>query len=529
MKNNENGWDNPSSSIVVVKDRDGIIKRVSGRYVWNSSYFEFTGRFQGSSRYPFRGKVRALSSTGATLKKRGNARKKILEEAAQKNKKVDERKLNVERQYYCQIVTEAEIKRRIVEAVEKLYLDNSELIDLQIERNARPDNISPITAANLKAQEFVAVRHQRASDTEREKYVKRIRNICAKLSNKPMKDFGKSEIKKWSDENGVGSDSLRELNGFWGHCVEYGICAGNNPVELPAKRKKSHANNAAKLTHVVELTPEMVNKFYDILNDSLTDASLGVGLMLSGFDPKDIVKLKWKDIVFHKEEDFVVVRHFIDMGSNATKNYSRPAVPRVALMLRRHYANVVAEVGEEAIGNVYVVRNSRGKGAQYKAQYLVQEATRIINLAGVSFRDIDAIRNDETTYAAARKILMNTYTRHIMDNCKLKDDSGTANFLLGRSFKLDTTSSSYTSFTAPEAERRLYTILCVLRENTTMRMVTSTRKAKDGIGIIETFSPKHMHDFVGVSGKIVLEPGEELAIMCPHGVLGHAEILEESK
>ncbi len=524
-RNEENGWDNPNSSIVVEKDSDGLIKKVSGRYVWHSSYFEFSGNLQGSGGYPFRGKVRALSSTGATLKKRGNARKKILESASKEDGKIDARKLNVETNFYCSRVTEAEIKRCVIKAVERLYVGNSELIALQVEQNARPDNITPNTAARLKAQEFVALRHQRASDTEREKYVRRLKNICAKLPNKAMKEFKKSEIKKWGDDSGIGNDSLRELNAFWEHCIEYGICAGSNPVELPAKKKKSHASNAAKLTRVEELTPEMVNKFYEILNDSLTDASVGVGLMLSGFDPKDIVKLKWKDIVFHKEDDFVVVRHFIETGANATKNYSRPAVPRVALMLRKHYANVLAEVGEKAIENVYVVRNSRNKGTQYRAQYLVQEATRVINLAGVSFREIETMRNDERTYAAARKILLNTYTRHIMNNCRLKDDPGTANFLLGKSFKLDTTSSSYTSFTAPEAERRLYSILRILGEDTAISNI-SGKTMKDGV--VETYSPKRTRDFVGVSGKIVLKPGEEVEIICPHGVEGYAEILGET-
>lgn len=112
--------------------------------------------------------------------------------------------------------------------------------------------------------------------------------------------------------------------------------------------------------------------------------------------------------MFHKEEDFAVVRHFIETAANATKNYSRPAVPRVALMLHKHYDNVLAEVGEKDIDNIYVVRNSRSKGVQYKAQYLVQEVTRVINQAGVSFRALEAMRNDERTFAAARKILFNT-------------------------------------------------------------------------------------------------------------------------
>lgn len=292
-------------------------------------------------------------------------------------------------------------------------------------------------------------------------------------------------------------------------------------MEEPVKKRSTGAANKAKAMRIVELDPQMVEELYRLLNNPLTDANVGVGLMLSGFDPKHIVTLKWSDIVFHKEEDFAVVRLFKDLGVNATKNYSRPAIPRVAVMLRKHYLNLLNEVGRDKIKDCYVVSNMRSKQSPYRAQYLVQEATRLINLAGISFRTLDTMRNEDRNFAAARKILYNTYCRYILDNCRMREDQGTANFLLGKSFGLDTTSSSYTSFTAPEAQYRLYSILKILQEQ---RKIKHPKELKEsGDRIVLTYAPNYTGEYAGITGTLSLAPGEEIVIKCPHGVKGYAE------
>lgn len=519
-KNRENGWDNPAS-VFKVETKKGTLTKVTGRYVLQSAIFEYSAKIQKSGRYPIRGKVRAISSTGSTLKKRGNAKKEIFKKLPESERNDSNRRLNVETDFYCTLGTEAEIKRCVARAAERLYSENSELIQMQVSQSARPDTITPNIAAQLKAPACVSLKHNRASEKEREKYVKRIRNCCAKLPEKPMKDYSKGEIKRWCEELNIGDSEKKELKAFWQYCIEHGVCSGKNPVEEPVKKRMTGAANKAKAMRIVELDSQMVEELYKLLNNPLTDANVGVGLMLSGFDPKHIVSLKWNDIVFHKEEDFVVVRLFKDIGVNATKNYSRPAVPRVAIMLRKHYLNVFNEVGEDKIKDCYVVRNMRSKQSPYRAQYLVQEATRLINLAGISFRTLDAMRNEDRSFAAARKILYNTYCRHILDNCRLNEDIGTANFLLGKSFGLDTTSSSYTSFTAPEAQYRLYSILKILQEQRKIKRPKELKESNDRI--VLTYAPNYTGEYVGITGTISLAPGEEIVIKCPHGVKGYAE------
>ncbi len=525
-KTEENGWDNPGS-VFKVETKDGTLAKVTGRYVLQSAIFEFSANRQKSGRYPIRGKVRAISGTGSTLKKRGIVKKEILNKLPESQRSDSSRRLNVETDFYCTLETEAEIKRCVAKAAERLYLENAELIQTQVAQCARPDTISPNTAAQLKATACVSLKHNRASEKEREKYVKRIRNCCAKLPAKPMSDYSKGEINRWCTELNIGDNEKKELRVFWQYCIEHGVCAGKNPVEAPVKRRATGAANKAKAMRVVELEAYMVEKLYKLLNTPLTDVNVGVGLMLSGFEPKHIVTLKWSDIVFHKEEDFAVVRLFKDIGANATKNYSRPAVPRVAVMLRKHYLNVLEEVGDDKIKDCYVIRNMRSKQSPYRAQYLVQEATRLINLAGISFRTLDAMRNEDRSFAAARKILYNTYCRHILDNCRLREDPGTANFLLGKSFGLDTTSSSYTAFTSPEAEYRLYYILKILQEDRAIKQPKELKEGNDRI--VLTYAPKRTREFVGITGTLSLAPGEEITIKCPHGVKGYVDVVLNDK
>lgn len=525
-KNRENGWDNPES-VFREETKNGTLTKVTGRYVLHSAIFEFSAKTQKSGRYPIRGKVRAISSTGSTLKKRGLAKKEILNKLPESQRSDSSRRLNIEADFYCTLRTEAEIKRCVARAAERLYSENAELIQMQVAQSSRPDTITPNTAAQLKASSFVALKHNRASETERGKYEKRIRNCCAKLPAKPMKDFAKREIKRWCEELNIGDSEKKELKAFWQYCIDHGVCSGKNPVEEPVKKRMTGAANKAKAMRIVELDSQMVEELYRLLNNPLTDANVGVGLMLSGFDPKHIVSLKWSDIVFHKEEDFAVVRLFKDIGVNATKNYSRPAVPRVAVMLRKHYLNILKEVGDDKIKDCYVIRNMRSKQSPYRAQYLVQEATRLINLAGISFRTLDDMQKEDRSFAAARKILYNTYCRHILDNCKLNEDLGTANFLLGKSFGLDTTSSSYTAFTSPEAEYRLYYILKILQEDRTIKQPKELKKGNDRI--VLTYAPKRTREFVGITGTISLAPGEEIMIKCPHGVKGYVDAVLNDK
>ena len=109
----------------------------------------------------------------------------------------------------------------------------------------------------------------------------------------------------------------------------------------------------------------------------------------------------------------------------------------------------------------------------------------------------------------------------------MNEDIGTANFLLGQSFKTDTTSSSYTSFTAPEAERRLYSIMRILAEDRPLKKKKEVIP-RDGIQAYN-FGPERTTAFTGVSGKMILPKGCELVIKCSHGVQGYVRAVDEEK
>lgn len=524
MKKKIDNWDNPFSSFST-KYSKGKLVHLSGRYEIHSAVFAFSANAQHSGRYPIRGRVTALSSTGQILKVRGNEKKEILNNIPEHERDDSNRKLNIEKSFYCKSFEEEEIKNRIAKAAEWLYSKHGTLIQMQVEQNARPDIITPNTAAQLWAKRFVALRHNKSTEGAQEKWRKRISNICVQLPSKPMCKFSKKQMKVLCMEKNIGAGAQRELKLFWDFCIENGICSGTNPVDLPQVPKQSGAQLRNKAMRRYEMEPQMTEELYRLMDSPLTDASIGVALMLSGFDPKFIVGLKWSDIVFHQEKDFVTVKFFKDLDSNATKNYSRPVLPRVALMLRKHRKAAHKEAGKNDISDLYVVRNRKSKNnLPYKAEYLVNEATRLINNAGVSFRTLSEVRSLERENAAARIILRNTYERLIKTNCNLQDDIGTATFLLGQPFKMDVTSDAYTSFTSPEAEYRLYTILKICQKNHVIAQPVNTAAlSADGQNHV-FYAPRQAHDYVGITGEITLAPEEELIIKCSHGVEGYVEV-----
>ena len=523
-------WNNQYSSFNV-EYKDGKLIRVFGRLEIHSAVFAFSANLQYSGRYPIRGHVKAVSSTGRTLKIRGNAKKAVFDNLPESEHKDTSRKLNVETAFYCGSLNENDIKQRIEIAAERLYYQHGTLIQTQIAQNAQPDFITPNMAAQLWARKFVSLRHNRACEGEQEKWYRRIINICHRLPSKPMAKFTKKMIEDLCTEYNIGGSAQNELYIFWEYCIDNGICSGKNPVKRAKRKKKSGVQQRNEAMKVYEMEPEMVEELYNLLSKPLTDTSVGVALMLSGFKPTDIVKFKWKDVTWHEEEDFVTIRFFKDITSNATKNYSRPVLPRVALLLQQHYKNVYKEMGKTDIADLFIVRNRRSKnGSPYKSDALVSDATRLLNLAGVSYRTLNDVRNEEREMAAARTILANTYARFIIGNCGLGDDPGTATFLLGESFKTDVTSDAYTSFTSPEGERRLYTILKRCQKNYYIKQPSNADNEFIDGRCSFFIAPSMTHDFLGITGDITLGPGEELAIRCPHGVDGQivVECLEMS-
>ena len=116
------------------------------------------------------------------------------------------------------------------------------------------------------------------------------------------------------------------------------------------------------------------------------------------------------------------------------------------------------------------------------------------------------------------RILHNTYVSNLVHRCGLASDIGTVKFLCGESLTDSVTDDHYTSFTSPSAVERIHTALRAIAplEELTCPAVPVQ---EDGIEV-QVISPEHTRQRVGVVGEIILKHGEEIEIICPHGVSG---------
>lgn len=525
----ENGWESKLSVYKRINDKKDPSKiKISGRYIHHNAIFEFSLKSQKSGEYLLRGSIRAIDNSGSVLKKTGNKAKEILSKLPEEQQLRNNPKLDIRSNIYSNSLDDKEIKNQICNSVQKLYSANSIRINEHLQLAARPEIITPNMAAQQVCASYLNCYHQDASIDTKTKIDKRIKNLCAKLPPIPMKDIRKSFIKKWINDNSVGDDAVRELSRFWTYCVESGTCLGINPIEKPKKRKtKSGESEQYAAVRRTSLDQVEQDKFLEVLMKENNDYAVGAALMASGFDTSFIVGLKCKDVIVKNySEDYVVIKNINERTPAATKDFTRPMVPKYAAIVKEQIRKIQNDNLEQDISEMYLLRNSKSKTKPMNASRLVQEVTRMIIASGVSYTTIAYLREEDKMIAAASKLLKNTYKANILYDCNLESDPGTTSFLLGKSFGADVTSDSYTSFTSPAGEKRLRNILKVLDTPSFYKNIERDHQ-NDG-KLYKRRKPKRNCETLECTIEITLQPGEEFMISCEHGIIGEV-ITKEGK
>lgn len=530
MKNEiiiENGWDSKLSIYKRINDRKYPSNiKISGRYVHHNAIFEFSLKTQKSGEYLLRGSIRAIDNSGNVLKKTGNKAKEILSKLPEEQQLRNNPKLDIRSNIYSNSLDDEDIKNQICNSVQKLYSANSIRINEHLQLAARPEIITPNMAAQQVCASYLNCYHQDASLETRTKIDKRIKNLCAKLPPLPMKDIRKSFIKKWISDNSVSDEAIRELSRFWTYCVESGTCLGINPIERPKKRRikngEAEQYAAARRTSLDQVEQD---RFFEILIKENNDYAVGAALMASGFDASFITNLKCKDVVVKNYNDnYIVIRNINDRTPAATKDYTRPMVPKYASIVKDQVRKIQSDNPEQDISEMYLLRNSKSKTKPMNASRLVQEVTRMIIASGVSYTTIAYLREEDKMIAAATKLLKNTYKSNILYDCNLESDPGTVSFLLGKSFGADVTSDSYTSFTSPAGEKRLKNILRVLDVSSYYKNIERDYVSEGKI--YKRRKPKRNNETLDCTIEITLQPGEECKLECEHGIIGEVTTKE---
>lgn len=517
----DDSWESKFTVFDIVRDENGI-KKVSGRYLHNSTSYAFSMSRQNSGSYLFRGSVRAIGRSGTVIKKKSKQRTSANDDNTSGEMQRDQdRKLSTV--VYCNSANVTDLQSSIVKGVIRLFAENASLIGSELSLSIRPDSITPAVAAQTKAEKYVIASHKDASEETQRTIVRKLQRCCAKLPNVPMMNIKKTTLTKWLDENMIGRDTKKELYGFWKYCIDFRICYGSNPVDVPPKKRKSVSSFKGAATRFDLMTIAQQDMLYDMCRKSLDGRNVGLAMMLgSGLPPKNIEKLSWGEITFCEEYDFVIVRVEAKRMTGATHNYSRPIFPQAAEIVHRRFDELSAQYGKTVLRKMPVVSSKANPESPMSAATLIQFATLTLQkLFKVSYEDLYAIRSENPDIAAASKVFADTYKQNLLKYCRLEEDTGSFNFLMANAFGSDTSNDSYISFTSPEGSRRLYSVLKCLQEEKPMRG-SGERILEDG-SIVKTFSPKNTRSYIEVISDILLQPGEEICIECPHGVKGYAD------
>ena len=476
-----------------------------GRCIFRKHKFEFSINKQMNGAYNYRGIVYAIGKSGKVLMKK----KKEKQDGV-----IIKSRISIQSSISIDCTDIDDIKSSVTKKVIKLYKNNAGSIADAEGEGTTIDTITPSEAADKYARNFSAQKHSNASENNQKKIENKVKNICSKLPHIPMMRFTKESIDKELKKLGMGTESRKLLYEFWEFCLECKYCDMNNPVTLPPKRKESNETRQKRAMKSEELGIDQTDRLFEVLTKNPSGGSCGIALIASGFNAKEATSFLWKDIVFKRESDFVIVKYYLPDRMGSTHNYSRPLLPQAAEILRTRFSTLYKEKGHIIMDYPVVSLTSPEKNM--KTAQLIQEATRVLREAEISNRTLSAIRSEDRTVAAASKLLHNTYKRIILERCNLINDSGTALFLLGQSFGMDSTSDDYTSFTCDDASRRLYYIL---------RSVRKIERHRKNITITENkgvYSAKCIaassREYTVANMTIKLKPGEYIDEDCLHGI-----------
>lgn len=476
--------------------------RFVGIYTMNCCKFRFSVVCQNNSKYKYRGNIRAIDEFGESIMVKG--------------KKIEE---NI----YVHDGEEEEIRNVIVEKATKLLSEHAKAILYNMEKTYRPDMITPILAATFKAREYAEFKHQGCQKRSIDDAEKRIKRICANLPLKPMHQITKKEMRACVNLHGVGHRAINELHDFWKYTIDNGICIKHtNPVEKVRKKSSRGEKKIKELLKKVQLDLSEMDTVFDELEKINNGVAMGSALLLSAVPTKNIEQVVWEDIIFLEEgkADFAVIKIYMPKRKGATHNFSRPLLPRSAELLYKKYKELSSIYGEETVKGFPVVAQKTDvtKKAKLDQVYALTEQL-MVQAEIVETKDMVAIKKLDLQMSSIRRICITTYKAMLKTICNLEEESMEYKFLCGLALGGDTTVDNYTAMCSRLGWEHMYTSMAPLRKKTINNDNFINTKQKN-IAV-----PENSRELTKVSAKIIIAPGEEIAIHCKHGVGGIAKVV----
>lgn len=519
------GWDAKESYIEAKRKEDARVA-YHGVYMYHGIQFRFHTTQQKSGAYLMRGEVHVVDPLdGGVLQLSSRERTHFLKARGIEDKGQRVEALLVKKAIYGKSKEMQDVKEQVTEGALSLYEDHAALIHRVYGDAAQKDKILPIVAVNRYDTRFFNAQHPGIKASSLEAYKKRLREICAKLPAKPMCKISLSEVQRVFEKERVPEQQKKHLREFWQYCIEGGVCQGGNPVPLSKKRRKSAAalmNDAGKPD---KLTDTQQKKLDEVLLNRPHGSACGIALMrYGGFSAKQSVEFCWRDVIWNEDPDYVKIRYFRDDLAGATHDYTAPIFPIGALVLQARYRDLLLSYSEEELLDMPIVSQVKDAKKRMNPNELIQNGRLMLLEIGYTYATLKEL-SEEDIGAVSSRIYSNTYKRNLYQNCRLTDDDGDAKFLMGESLADNVTNNNYISFACEEAGKMFHTMMSALQKKEPISKRVKTIVLPNGKEKL-TMYPNDTWQRVGCVAVYYLKPGEELAIISPHGVEGEVRVRE---
>lgn len=490
-------------------DKSG--EKCHGDYTYHGIRFEFKLKRQENDRWPYRGRITAISPYTA----------KPMTFIV--NHPYAESKPARNRVKYKDIRTESassnQIKKCIHKHVEKIYADNAKSFAYLVGKTVQPDTITPETAGFLYSMDFLCNRWPNNKENTLKQKQKRLIELLGELPYAPMAEIRTNEIQKALKK--VSKKDYELLFHFWNYCIQKHYCTGYNPVELPssqAKTSQAKQDSLHKLTRVPAKNLRIMNEKVLEIHDG---PSCGVMLMESGVSAKVACSLCWNDICWPTDKkDYATVKLERPDVVCAVHNYTRPLLPACAMTLFARYEELKYNYSEETLAKMPVVSCKTTPEKSMKPSALVQESKKKLMASGITRNKLFEAKESRGDPVSAR-ILAETYKDLLIRVCGVEEGSGTYKFLLGQAIHNDVSSSNYLSFSDPVGSLRLYKYLCAAVPQKDCEK-TYFKDQVDGCDVLHVL-PDKSDRCAGMIVDIILEPGEEVVLEAETGIVGRIE------
>lgn len=523
-------WNDSRCRITSEKTQDGRL-HIFGTYYHLDAAFKFSLRQQKNGNSAMRGTISIISKKDGHImqlegRRKAEILKKLQEErpnylASLDGKRIEE--LNLSTSVNSNSLDIDCIKSSIARGALRLYSEHATQIHRESGEIARPETITPLTAAHMHVDEFMEKNHRALSKQKFEQYRRDILSSCFVLPHVPMATFNCSMVKRIMHNARFSKQKEKLLKNFWLFCIQANICIGSLPFVTEAKKKPSPDVSIRNATRPNSLSLEDQDASYNLLYHDPNGGDCGYALMLwGGFSAKDACKLFWKDVIWYEGHiDYVRIKFYRPDFVGATHDYTAPIFPAGAKILRKRYETLRASFNKDDLDSMPIVSQVFNPSKAMNADALVQEVLMRLRTIGLQYESIFNIRKKEgSQVAVSRRLLKNTYDNNVYHLCALSEEVGTAKFLCKESLTNNTTDDHYASFSSEEAGERLHAYMSFVTPEESIDFVDEKPKKLPDGRVQHTYAPETTRQRVGHVGHYRLQPGEEIVIKCPHGAKG---------